>query len=111
MRGYDRYNFPAFDDAKDRLIEAGWDVVSPADIDRELGITGYTTELPEGFIYDALRRDFAAILTCDAIVFLPGWLQSSGAVAERFVGQQINLEMWHISSSGDIYKEEDEVAA
>lgn len=54
MRGYDRFNFPAFDAAKDRLIEMGWDVVSPADLDRAVGITGYTTDLPEGFIYQAL---------------------------------------------------------
>ena len=106
MRGYERYNFPAFDAAKDRLIMRGWEPVSPADLDREVGITGYSTDLPADFIYGALRRDFAAIVTCDAIVFLPGWEASSGAKAERYVGEQIGLRFFYLNpETGDMTEE------
>lgn len=108
MRGIDRFNFPAFDAAKDRLIELGWDVISPADIDREIGITGYTTDLPADFIFSALRRDFAAIVTCDAIVFLPGWEASSGAQAERQVGTYIGLDFYHLDPETGILTKEDQ---
>lgn len=96
MRGFERFNFPAFDTARDWLIEKGIEAVSPADLDRAIGLSSFAQTLPEGFIYDALRRDFMAICQCDAIVFLPGWEQSSGARAERFVGEQINLRLFHI---------------
>ena len=106
MRNYDRYNFPAFDAAKDWMIEQGWDPVSPADLDRAVGITGYTTDLPDDFIFGALRRDFKAICECDAIVFLPGWEASSGARAERFVGEQIGLSFFHIDLETGLITEE-----
>ncbi len=38
MSGYPQYNFPAFDEARDELRENGWQVVSPADMDREHGL-------------------------------------------------------------------------
>jgi hypothetical protein len=34
MRGYDKFNFPAFDAARDRFTAMKWHVISPADIDR-----------------------------------------------------------------------------
>ena len=37
MRGIAEFNFPAFDAAKADLEERGYDVISPADIDREMG--------------------------------------------------------------------------
>ena len=110
MRGYERYNFPAFDQAKDRLIEHGFDVVSPADLDGAFGFTGYTQTLPEGFIYGAMKRDFAAILECDAIVFIPGWENSSGAKAERFVGEQIGLGFFQLDpETGELREEKSKV--
>jgi hypothetical protein len=106
MRGIERFNFPAFDAARDWLIEQGWQAISPADLDRAYGITGYTTELPAGFIFSALRRDFQAICECDAIVFLDGWEASSGAKAERYVGEQIGLRFFHINiETGEIVEE------
>lgn len=112
MRGYDRYNFVEFDKAKDWLIEKGWEVVSPADLDRACGVTGYTTTLYNGFLEDAMRRDFIAICNCDAIVFLKGWEKSSGANAERFVAEHCGLDIFHIDTdTGELTPETKESAA
>ncbi len=37
MRGKDKYNFPAFDAARDKLLALGYWPVNPADLDREVG--------------------------------------------------------------------------
>lgn len=106
MRGIERYNFPAFDHAADWLIAQGWDVINPASLDRAIGVSGYTDPLPEGFMHGAMKRDFAAILTCDALVFLPGWEQSVGAKAERFVAEQIGLRFFHVDlETGEVVEE------
>ncbi len=105
MRGYDLYNFPMFDTCRDRLLSMDWDVVSPADLDRDNGIFETTTVLPEGFIFTALRRDFAAIVTCEAIVFLPNWELSSGSRAEARVGLDIGLDFYKFNPrSGSVVK-------
>jgi hypothetical protein len=35
MTGYPGFNYGAFDEARDLLASEGWDVISPADLDRE----------------------------------------------------------------------------
>lgn len=97
MRSYPRLNFPAFDTAKDWLILKGWKAISPADLDREAGISGFTTEFDDDFVKRAMRRDIQALTVCNAIVFLPGWEKSEGANAEKFVAEQIGLPMYLIN--------------
>lgn len=90
MRGYDLYNFPAFDHATAALRARGWEVVSPAEMDRDIGFDEHTVDrLPDGFVEDAMRRDVQAILGCDGVALLPGWEQSTGATFERQVCEQI----------------------
>lgn len=96
MRGLPRFNFDAFDHARDWLIEYGLDPVNPADLDRAVGITGWTTDLPEDFIYSALRRDFIALCSCDAIALMPGWETSLGAKAEYQVASWIGLVVFYL---------------
>lgn len=110
MRGYPLFNFPAFDAARDWLILLEWQPVSPADLDRQVGVTQFTAPdtMPENFIYDALRRDFMALCQCEAIVFLPGWESSSGAKAERFVAEQIGLKVFYMDpETGNLTAEEE----
>jgi hypothetical protein len=105
MRGYERFNFPAFDAAGALLRRLGHEPVSPADMDRARGFDeGCEGPLPAPFIAEALKRDFAAILTCDAIAFLPGWEKSAGAVAERQVGEAIGLPCYRVDASS-FYRE------
>lgn len=101
MRGYDQFNFPAFDAAKVYLkTYCHFDPVSPADMDRTQ--KGFDPTAPDfdpqtGYdfdVADALRRDFDEISRCDGIVFLNGWEASTGANAERMLGQALDLKAW-----------------
>lgn len=105
MRGYEFCNFPAFDAARDYLDQEGWDVISPADIDREWGLDAIVD--PEGCsaIMDAwtpeelravIKRDAMELLSLrkergDAIALLPNWESSTGAVAEFFLARWCGL--------------------
>lgn len=92
MRGIPFFNFPAFDAARDRLKKFGWEVISPADLDRAIGFDEKSfpadydwVDLNKiGFdINSAVDRDVAAIKSCDAIYMLKGWDDSKGASAEK----------------------------
>ena len=85
MRGYEYFNFPAFDAASLQLREIGYDVVNPAELDRVEGIHEFS-ELPKGFIRQAMKRDTAAICDCDGIALLPGWEKSAGVDVEKRLG-------------------------
>ena len=76
MRGKEWFNFPDFDWAKECLMRAGWEVISPADLDREIGFdvkslppdTDWNDITKIGFdLRAAAQRDVAAICKCDAI--------------------------------------------
>ncbi len=76
MRGIPLFNFPAFDAARDHLQALGWEVISPADLDRKRGFI--PEALPPdydwnnialiGFNLDqCVRDDIDAIIKADAI--------------------------------------------
>lgn len=104
MRGVPYYNFPAFDACAARLRADGHDVTSPADLDRAVGFDAMKLPpdtdwngTPDWFDLDAcIRRDLDAVLACDAVVAMPGWELSTGAVAEACVaawaGKRVFLE-------------------
>lgn len=89
MTGIPQFNFPAFDEAARFLRGRGLTVISPSEIDdpaeREQALASTTGELgdvarPWG---EFLTRDVAIVLTrVDAVVVLPGWSRSRGAVLE-----------------------------
>lgn len=101
MRGYEKFNFPAFDAARDRFLQNGWNVISPADIDRHDGIkedehkNGDASEFDQRvFVY----RDFFALFFIahtgnGAIAMLPGWEKSTGAVGEFFLARWLGLKV------------------
>jgi hypothetical protein len=96
MRGYDKYNFPAFDVAAAKLREKGFRVISPAEIDRE--DFENPEELPEHYLDRAFLnrtavRDITALTECDAIYLLRGWEKSVGANAELAVARWMNLDV------------------
>ena len=91
MTGIDHYNFPAFHRAALALKQRGYIVFNPAaketlegtdlpDIDKlpmEWG--GTRKDLTPG---DIRRLDFLMINDADAVVLLPGWESSAGALIE-----------------------------
>lgn len=98
MRGIKEFNFPAFHEAALHIrLVVGWDVISPAEMDVELGFDPNTSEFGLEEWYLAMRRDITVLLEprVDRIVFLPGWEESRGANIERTVADAIGLECWY----------------
>lgn len=99
MRGYEKFNFPAFDAAAAAGRARGFGVMSPADMDRELGHTE-NDSLEEINTHENQRRfagrDCAAILALkaengDGIALLPGWEKSTGSLAELTLARWVGL--------------------
>ena len=101
MRGYENFNFPAFDFAAAKLRQDGHEVFSPAERDRlihgpklENNKTGDEVEAEKtvGFsLRDALATDMDWIArNADAIALLPGWEKSSGAQAELALAKALD---------------------
>lgn len=101
MRGLPEFNFPAFDDAAKRLRAQGWDVISPADLDRAAPHQATTDEEAsrECQIHEYMERDLTDTLLTfrkskgDAIAMLPGWENSHGAVTEFMVARWAGLRI------------------
>ena len=114
MTGIEYFNFPAFDAAKEELELAGWYVISPADLDRQVGLD--PTSLPSdtdwrdldslGFsLEDAIDRDISAIKECSAIYMLDGWERSKGANAEIALAKWRGIEVLYQSESSEVPQE------
>ncbi len=82
MTGLAEHNFPAFHATADRLRQAGWDVVNPAEN------FGGRTDLPHETY---LRADVALLVGCDAIAMLPGWEDSRGARLEYLLARELGM--------------------
>jgi len=92
MTGYPLSNFPAFDAARDALTAQGYDVVSPADLDRKIGMDPTKGLSPPGyeehdhirwrFNRSFMRNDLRLVSEVDFMFFLRGWEKSRGARAE-----------------------------
>lgn len=96
MRGLIAFNFPAFDDARDRAKAIGLEPISPADLDRASGFdeTSHTeVDITPDMMREWARRDLDALQTCDAIALLPGWERSTGATAELAVAKWLGLKV------------------
>lgn len=99
MRGYAKYNFPAFDAARDLARTKGFDPISPADLDRQHGIHEDTPTTDDGeTVRSFVRRDMDALLSLkseheDAIALLPGWHKSKGAVSEFWTARWLGLKV------------------
>lgn len=91
MRGIPRYNFDAFEATTAQLRAGGLTVISPHEIDLDLGFDPDSSPFTESDYHAAMRRDLAVILTVDLLVTLRGWALSEGACAEVSVARAIGL--------------------
>lgn len=101
MRGIPAFNFPRFLTVAAELRAQGWEVFDPAQHDLNGGfepwaLTGHEDLASLGF---DLRRTLAADLSwlaleADAIVLLPGWEGSKGAVAEAALAVALGLDAY-----------------
>lgn len=95
MTGIPQFNFPAFLDAASRLRGMGYNVISPAEIDRdETRLAALNSKdgaegsgSPNGETWgDFLARDVKLVADeVHGVVFLPDWHKSRGAVLEAVV--------------------------
>jgi len=104
MRGFKNYNFPAFDRQAKVLIEQGWSVINPAEMDRQDGtpesgpmdfdpVINYDDR---EFMRDALKRDLVAICDeCTAIYMMSKWETSRGAKAEWHLAKALGLDIYY----------------
>lgn len=80
MTGYPECNYPAFNEAAERLRAAGYEVRNPAE-EGDLG-SQYV---------DLLRKDIQMILEVEGVAVLEGWWASKGAQVETTVAGAIGL--------------------
>lgn len=95
MRGRPHWNWPAFDAMAERLRALGFDVVNPADLDRERGIKAPEDGAPPPQeVFDAaMARDLTELEGCDAIYLMEGWQESEGTKIERRRAMNLGLEL------------------
>lgn len=126
MRGYPLYNYQNFEDATVALRKQGHAVISPHEIDMELGyvdVAGTTqyavladgtpdvmagahrtftsVELTDKFSMEkALAYDLRVITQQDAIALLPGWEYSEGAGKEKLVAEWTGVKVMYLQKDG-----------
>ena len=87
------YNFPAFDAAASQLRDKGWDVVNPAELDRQSGYDpadgkDYTQE----WLEQRMTEDLEYVSKVDALFVLDGWQHSVGTLTEIEKFYEVNDE-------------------
>lgn len=92
MRGKPDFNYPAFDAARNDMLALGYNVISPADIDRAAG----ENTLQDQHVY--VFRDFWTLYfiarrhPTSIIAMLDGWEQSTGAFAEYGLAKWLGIK-------------------
>lgn len=83
MTGIADMNFAAFNAEANRLRGMGYEVVNPVDVNPDVNI-GW---------HECMRRDLAALLTCDTLALLDGWQKSAGAHLEMHVAHRVGMDI------------------
>jgi Domain of unknown function (DUF4406) len=84
MTGHPYFNYPAFNREADRLRALGYQVENPAE----------NPEPPCKTWTGYMRMALAQLVKCDAIVLLPKWEMSRGALLEHKVAGSLGLAVW-----------------
>jgi S-adenosylhomocysteine hydrolase len=106
MRGYDQYNFSAFDNAAALLRAEGHKVFNPAERDRktygnDIQFVSKKQAQKRGLnIRKVLAGDLAWICKhAECVALLPGWKHSRGANAERMTGLAIGAAIRYLGKA------------
>lgn len=83
MTGLPEFNFPAFNTMAATMRAEGWHVENPAEHGHVEGAEWA----------DYLRHDIGRLGTCEAVLLLPGWSKSLGAMLERHIAEQLGLRV------------------
>jgi len=101
MRGLPGANWDEFDRVRDLVAARDAIPVSPADLDREQGLHPMEV-LSETQMRDCMKRDCAALLDCNAVALLPGWIDSEGAKAEHTLAQAVGIPTMAVSTRTEV---------
>jgi hypothetical protein len=88
MTGRPGLNFNAFHAAAAVLRQYGHEVINPADLNPDPGMSWG----------ECMRKDIAALVTCDEIVMLPGWQESRGASLEHDIATRLGMRVREMGS-------------
>ena len=89
MTGLPDFNYPAFNDAEDKLRELGWLVANPAHIRTHPG------HLEGDAVWNYyIRQAIPMLLSANDIALLPGWQDSKGAKLELLIAQNLRMPTW-----------------
>ena len=105
MSGLENYNYPAFHANAAFLRDSGWDVLSPAELDADLGINADVVMTEEIYL-DIIKHDYAALIKSDAIAFMPGWEKSRGAKLESDFANVLKLDRYRVDASTEYFEQE-----
>lgn len=81
VTGCEDLNRRAFEDAKERLWDAGYDVLIP-----------HGVVPPDATYEDAMAQSIRALLECDGVAMLDDWATSPGALLENRVATACGIE-------------------
>lgn len=104
MTGKPDLNIPLFNRVAAHLRGQGFDIQNPAEINAEAdakfqALHPFAQEcLSRMHWRDCMRRDIAALMTCDAIILLPGWEHSKGARLEESIAANFDMQR-HLAAS------------
>ena len=96
MTGMPQYNFPAFDEAAAKLRSVGWEIISPAELDRKGGFDPtekHTPEYLQVFVRTAKARNKGMMARCNHIILLPGWDKSDGTKEELVWARELGMRV------------------
>jgi hypothetical protein len=91
MSGLPGMNFPLFHAEAMRLRGLGYEVINPAEINPDQGMSWS----------ECMRADIAALVTCDAIALLPGWRDSRGATLEQHIADRLGMPSFEVAELTD----------
>jgi nucleoside 2-deoxyribosyltransferase len=99
MTGLPNWNFPLFNETARRLREAGFEVLNPAENN------GGDPNHPGGRCW-YMRRALELLLQADAVLLLPNWEHSVGALLELDVALACGMTVFEYSEMDAILKHE-----
>jgi hypothetical protein len=84
ISGLPNYNFEAFREAEENIAEKGHVAINPHTV---------CTNISGGWD-EYMRADIRALMTANAILMLPGWEKSRGAIIEFWLATELGMRVF-----------------
>ena len=94
MSGMPNNGYDLFINKAQHLRGAGWDVISPAEMDVDAGLDA-DREFTRADYMQAARRDLRAIKVCQAIYMMDDYEHSPGACWEWAYAKELGLTIYY----------------